>query len=197
MEMKTKISIGEILDRFYRIPGAVVPCFFVPERMRIGEWEPDVGYDWKILPGWMTEDDRSDLEKRVGPIPDSFWEYLSSRCQLFGEMHMNNGISVVLPITPVDAPLKDFCEQLEQYEQMIYAGYLPIGSYEDGAGPVCLDLENSSSRDDAPVVVFDGEILPEDIHLGRPVSRNALEPLAQCLSPSFRSLVEELFSSKV
>lgn len=191
------MDVGAWLDRLYAAmsPGGVQlePLVDpedrgVPPEMADGEVQPDGNVRWTMLPGTLGRDALAALEARTGSWPDALVGWLLARHHLFDQLRTSRHL-VTLPSTPVHAPLRDVEENLESWAPLVEAGWLPIGDFDAGAGPLCLDLRAPTADGDAPVVWFDHEEL---FAIEEPWTRERVAALATTLYPSFEALLRDV-----
>ena len=165
--------------------------FGVPPEMRDGEVDAEGNVRWKLVPGTLGEHALSDVEARTGKLPPALVAWLVARHHLFQQATTSSGRLLSLPAAPTHAPLRELEQLLEDWEPLIEAKWLPIGDYDGGAGPLCLDLAARTSSGDAPVVWFDHEELHslDDDQLS---DRRAVAPLARPLYESFEALLADI-----
>src|SRR3954465_6326514 len=130
----------------------------VPKAMQHGDVESDGYVRWRMLPGSLGAEALKPIEARTGPLPSAFKEWMTARHHLFHQIRTTRHL-VTLPATPVHAPTRDLEQTIEAWGALVDAGWLPIGDYGGGAGPLCLDLRARRENGDAPVVWFDHEDL--------------------------------------
>ena len=165
--------------------------FGVPREMRDGPVDADGNVRWKLLPGTLGEGALSDIEAGTGKLPPALVGWLIGRHHLFQQATTASRRLLSLPPTPTHAPLRDFEQLLDDWEPLVDAMWLPIGDYDAGAGPLCLDLAARTSSGDAPVVWFDHEAL-HSLGEDRLGDRRAYEPLARPLYASFDALLTDI-----
>ncbi|HJL20206.1 MAG TPA: SMI1/KNR4 family protein [Sandaracinaceae bacterium LLY-WYZ-13_1] len=160
----------------------------VPKAMELGEPDADGWVGWRVVDSPVTAAELDALEARVGPLPTALRAHLRAACQLL-ELRLD-GTNVALPQVPSDDPLGPVEAALTSWPPLAQLGFVPFGSYADGAGPICFDRERpTGDRDerDFTVVWFDHDAL----HSSSPdawADRAAVEALARPLAPSCREL---------
>jgi hypothetical protein len=165
----------------------------VPFDMRGGS----LGADWVsclMLPSTLTATDVDEVERAFGVVfPPIFRAYLLAKFHLHGEVYsQRHTVSVTLPELPSRDPLDKLLGIMQANAVLIDAGYIPFGSWNGGAGPLCFDAPRRAEDGDCPVVWMDHERLA---HLGaeRCRTRANVEPLASVVYGSFRELLPDVF----
>lgn len=160
-----------------------------PPEMWKGQPDEEGWVEWTMLPSTVGDDDLDNLEREYGvTLPALLRAYFKTYFHMFDQVK-GPGFTFFIPVLPSDAPLKSFRQWLTAWRPLLSAGYLPVGTYEDGWGPICLDL--ASSPTDPPAVWFDHEEL-FNLGEGSASQRNLLAPLQRPLFSSFRELLRAL-----
>ncbi len=195
--MRTRDEIGAWLDALHaRLrPVGVVAVdpedAGVPPDMQLGAADAEGWVAWRNVPCTLAPDALAPLEARVGPLPPALDGWLCARHHLFGQVTTGAGHLLMLPTTPTDAPLRALEETIDAWGPLLGAGFLPIGDFDAGAGPLCLDLGARTPEGDAPIVWIDHEAL---FALGEDAwaDRAAVAPLARPLYASFEALLDDV-----
>ncbi len=167
----------------------------VPEDMVVGpaeeKWGDSELVEWRMLPSRVTEAQVRELEAALpAPFPPLFRAYLTARHLLHSEFRVR-GHSVTLPVLPSEQPLADLHELLGRWRPLLRAGYIPLGDYDAGGGPLCADTSAPAGEGDHALCFFDHDAL---FALGEEAwaVRERVAPLARPLWPSFEQLLREL-----
>lgn len=166
----------------------------VPREMWTGDVDAEGWVTWRMLPSTVQVADIERLGRELGArFPVHLQAYLMARAHCFGQSLSDRfGECLSLPDTPSRNPLRRFRNTYDSWAFLYTAGYLPVGTWGDGWGPICLDLAEDHPEEDAPVVWFDHESLVDSAGTAT-WDRGALKPLAQPLFESFTSCVEDAF----
>lgn len=167
----------------------------VPEDMVVGpageRWGDPELVEWRLLPSRVTEAQVLDVERDLpAPFPALFRAYLTARHLLHSEFRVK-GHSVTLPSLSSEQPLADLQKILGGWRPLLKAGYLPLGDYDAGWGPLCADTAAPAGEGDYALCFFDHDALFELGEEGWAV-RERVSPLARPLWPSFELLLREL-----
>ena len=169
----------------------------VPEEMRDGSVDDDGWVPWKVIPSNVTDSDLLQIEKQYGfKFPPYFSGYLKACFQLFDQIHSNKyeGNLVMMSCCPSDNPLGPLRELIKAWSPLVNSGYVPFAEWNDGWGPMCLDLKAPTKEgDDFRVVWFDhDEIIP----LGENAcgQREQIEKYFRPLYGSFKELFFDVYA---
>lgn len=117
---------------------------------------------------------------------DNHWEL-----EYKGSLHVNLWILEL----PEEDTLRRYKEEVNSWNPLLSAGYIPFAEWQDGQGPVCFDVHQKDENGDYAIVWFDHEYL---IDLGEDKSTLREEVLvhANPLFNSFRELLEVMFCNR-
>ncbi|MEN1987771.1 hypothetical protein [Paenibacillus hubeiensis] len=159
----------------------------VPQAMQDGKVDEEGWVRWKMVASTVTAEQVREMERTcrlAAPVPPLYLAYLTTRFVLNVNLRYDDFI-VTLPDLPSDHALRDVRTMWMNWEQLIQHGYIPIATYEDGAGPVCCDTQSPLPDGDYDIVWFDHEeFVTEDAG-----SRARLEAMVKPLFPSFRDML--------
>ena len=162
----------------------------VPAEMFEGEPDSLGLVDYKVLPSTVTEAEVAALEARAGgPFPPAFRSYLRH-----GHFMEIGGKRARLPGTPSDNALGQVSRYLENWADLLPAGYVAFAEDTNDAGALCFDYRNRRADGDCPVVLFDHDALVP-LEDGERGDRAVLEPLAGEFAPSFLDLAREILGA--
>lgn len=169
----------------------------VPEEMRDGPVDEDGWVSWKALPSNVTDEQLSEIEEEYGfKFPPYFSGYLKACFQLLDQVHSNKyeGNLIMMSCCPSDNPLGPLRSLMKAFSPLLSSGYVSFAEWNDGWGPMCLDLNNpTQDGDDFHIVWFDrDEIIP----LGEEAcsQREQIERFAKPLYGSFKELFMDVYA---
>ncbi len=164
----------------------------VPPEMQVGEVNEDGWVEWKLLDSKISLRDVTNLENEFQiQFPDYYRAYLLSACHLFDEVVSEKyDQQIMMPAISSAAPLSETRQSLQAWSELIHAGFIPIGQWGDGWGPICFDT-TKRNEGDCPLVWMDHELI---IPLGESMrDRERLEPFIQPLWANSHEFLEDLF----
>ncbi|WP_336742135.1 SMI1/KNR4 family protein [Paenibacillus sp. y28] len=174
----------------------------VPEDMRVGSVNEDGWVEWRFIDSTITEEEIQALERRFEvELPPLFRAFLRTyhftelgfqNVELDGE-YLGDCRFISMPSMSSGNRLEDLEYQIQCWEPLLAAGYIPFAECEDQQGPVCFDTLGRNSSGDCPVVWF----LHDDLHdLGEEKckTRENLLPYVNQLFDSFENMVTVLCS---
>ncbi|PUV24098.1 SMI1/KNR4 family protein [Sphingobacterium athyrii] len=127
----------------------------VPKEMMASEVNEDGWYEWKLIPGSLTDDDYKKLESEFGAsLPVSFIEW--HKRYFFAECDCS---IARLPHSLPAQPLAEIISNLDSYiaEQLIPLGLIPFASEGNDTGPLVFDTRGSVEKNDYAIRVYDHE----------------------------------------
>nr|WP_086939396.1 SMI1/KNR4 family protein [Thaumasiovibrio occultus] len=177
----------------------------VPSDMRDGEVNAEGWVVWKAIPSHVSKEDLAAIETQYGfAFPPYFAAYLQACCQLLEQVpsHQYDGNHILMPYCPSDNPLGPLKNTMNAWRPLFAAGYVPFAQWNDGWGPMCLDLNAPAIDGDDPAGDFaaDFEIVwfdhDELIPLGAEAcsQREQIEKYAKPLYRSFKALFLDVFA---
>ncbi|MCH1918538.1 SMI1/KNR4 family protein [Shewanella sp. A3A] len=181
----------------------VAPTESIPAAMRGAPntnapvWAQDDWSEWHTVASPLTTAELEAFEQQFAvALPQQFRQYLMACCHIFSEMPAASfADSIYIANTPSNAPLMPLTHIINSAERLLDAGYLPIGDWGLGYGPVCFDVgQRGAQLTDAPIVWFDHEQLAQldDEQLQQ---RQSLAPLAQPLYSSFVACFADTYAA--
>lgn len=175
-------EVGRLLDLWAKARQPLVSVD-PPTSMRVGDLDADGWGAWRMIPSTVSPEDIGRLEARLGvALPPFYRAFLLCRCVLdldFGDYE--------LPALHPSAPLR-------LVERKLFSGYasgfVEFASARGCGDPVCFDLSRQGPDGDYRVVVFNHDVVPENVRR----DPRALGPYAGVIAPSFRVFFTQLLS---
>ena len=156
-----KLYFQELLEKDVEIcqyKKANMDITFIPDEMVDKNKN---GY-WKLLEMQNIDNQIEEIEKKFClPLPNIFKAFISTYCHVIPKLEgvLNDYFGerdcvVQVEITPqiANAPLGEIINVLEQFDDLVVAGYFPFGDL-NGNGPLCLDTKLHNK-----IVWFDHEL---------------------------------------
>jgi hypothetical protein len=155
--MSTNLTT-EFFKAFWRPGMKSVYTPIVPNEMMLSPVDKNGWYEWKLIPGTLTNYDYENLEKEFNMrFPKSFidWHkaYFFATCDL-SIFRLPNSFPTI--------PLKSVADNLDSYiaEQLIPQGLIPFADDGNDAGPLVFDMRNrGTDSNDFPIRVYDHEYM--------------------------------------
>lgn len=176
----------DIIDRFFEAywkPGIkYVYNHSVPVEMMASTVDKNGWYEWKLIPGTLTDEDYKKVASRFNAVfPDKFIEW--HKRYYFADVSSS---IIRLPSSMPSDPLKDIIKNLDWdlAEEIIPLGYIPFGDDGNDTGPLVFDINNASNSIDFPIRVFDHEYSGENEGLSE-IIFSSFEKLLECLTHYF------------
>lgn len=172
--------MADIYEKFFQAywePGMrAVFTDQVPKEMMQGPVDESGWYNWKVIPGTLSNTDYETVEKKFNiNFPSNFIEW-HRRC-----FFVDCDCSIVrlpnsLPTKPLDALITNLDWHIP--EQLIPQGLIPFADEGNDAGPLVFDTRNQSGKTDFPIRVYDHEFGGD------------LEGLSEVIFSSFDKMIE-------
>ncbi|WP_333889230.1 hypothetical protein [Sphingobacterium siyangense] len=127
----------------------------VPKEMMASEVNEDGWYEWKLIPGSLSNDDYKKVAAEFGTsLPISFIEW--HKRYFFADCDCS---IVRLPHSLPSQPLAEITANLDWYlaEQLIPLGLIPFANEGNDTGPLVFDTRGSFETNDYPIRVYDHE----------------------------------------
>lgn len=127
----------------------------VPKDMMAPEVNEDGWYEWKLIPGSLSDDDYKKVDAEFGTsLPVSFIEW--HKRYFFADCDCS---IVRLPHSLPSKPLAEITANLDWYlpEQLIPLGLIPFANEGNDTGPLVFDTRGSVETNDYPIRVYDHE----------------------------------------
>lgn len=127
----------------------------VPKEMIASEVNKNGWYEWKLIPGSLSNDDYKKVAAEFGTsLPVSFIEW--HKRYFFADCDCS---IVRLPHSLPSQPLTEITANLDWYlpEQLIPLGLIPFGNEGNDTGPLVFDTRSSVETNDYPIRVYDHE----------------------------------------
>ncbi|MGF1529487.1 MAG: hypothetical protein ACFCBW_22295 [Candidatus Competibacterales bacterium] len=158
----------------------------IPMEMLQERTEDDWGL-WKVVPSKIS---RADVEATFGEYgvvpPEECIAYYLADCHLVDQVAAYGGAGAFIIPIPSDDPLGPLREYLAAWASLMALGYVPLGEYGDGYGPICLKQSTGT------VVWFDHERL----HPMPELKASALGAIEQPLHVSVAEYYAEVLGMK-
>ena len=200
------MRIALIVDEVRKILNVYAKTYYkmgvaegVPHDMQDGEIDNEGWVKWKIIPSHVSVAEVEDIEKKYNFIlPPYLSGYLRACYQKFDQVvsRRYNDQLIFMSDCPSDNPLGPLTSIVNSWSPLLDARYFPIAEWGDCWGPMCLDLESSSTEpNDYNIVWFDHD---EIISLGEEAcsERNQIHSYAKPLYDSFKEFFFDVFESK-
>ena len=169
----------------------------VPKDMRDGPVDDDGWVSWKVIQSNVSNKNLFEVEEQYGfKFPPYLASYLKACFQLLDQVHSNKheGNLIMMPCCPSDDPLGPLKNIMKVWSPLFESGYVPFAEWNDGWGPMCLDLKVPTAEgDDFSIVWFDhDEIIP----LGEDActQRDQVEKYSRPLYCSFKELFMDVYA---